>query len=357
MAQKKTLEALRAAIKSKGYDWEAAATPQSMMSEAEQKSLLGLVVDEAELEATAAAIKSMEELSTFRAAPALPTVVDWRNNGGNWVTPVKDQQNCGSCVAFGTVATLESRTRIVCKNANLAIDLSEAHLFFCGCNNCCGTGWDFAPALNFCRSTGVGQEASFPYTPSNQPCKAGVTPYGRITAWTSVLSVADRKNILASKGPMVAGMAVYSDFFNYRSGVYRVTSTNLAGYHCICVIGYDDTLQCWICKNSWGTAWGEAGFFRIGYGQSKIDTDFAFYDMDAVCPPPPTSLCERYVPYLRSVLQAARTNVMLRACLRYYICGTGMRPLCSWVVIRVVRSVLLILQRCPQYRKAFCAAL
>lgn len=357
MAQKRTLGALQTAIKQKGYDWVATETPQSAMSDEEQKSLLGLTVDGAELEATAAAIQSMESLATFRAAVALPAKVDWRNNGGNWVTPIKNQGACGSCVAFGTVAALESRTRLVCKDANMAVDLSEAHLFYCGCGNCCNRGWNFPPALDFCKNPGVCKEADFPYSTGNVPCKSGLTGYGKITSWTAVLSMADRKNILATKGPMVAGMAVYRDFMSYRSGVYKVTSADLAGYHCICVVGYDNTQECWICKNSWGPTWGEAGFFRIGYGQSKIDTNFAFYDMDAVCPIPPVSPCERYVPYLKNVLTAAKTNAMLRVCLKYYVCGVGTRPLCSTAVISVVRNVLLILQRCPQYRRPFCAAL
>ncbi|HSV98548.1 MAG TPA: C1 family peptidase [Sedimentisphaerales bacterium] len=354
MAQKKTLDALQTAIRTKGYDWEAAETPQSLMSDEEQKSLLGLTVDEAELEATGEAIKGMEALAAFQASLAAPAAVDWRRKGGNWVTAVKDQGRCGSCVAFGTVAALESRIRIACQNVNMSIDLSEAHLFYCGCGNCCGTGWNFPPALNFCKSPGVAEESRFPYVPGNRPCPPGLTGYGKITAWTSVLSMADRKNILASKGPVVGGMAVYSDFFNYRSGVYKVTSTSLSGYHCICVVGYDDTQQCWICKNSWGTGWGEAGFFRIGYGQSKIDTNFAFYDMDAKCPVSP---CVRYAAYLKNVLVVARRNANLRVCLKYYVCGTGSRPLCLAAVIAVVRNVLLILQRCPQYRRAFCAAL
>jgi len=353
----KSFQAIQTAIKKKGYDWEAAETPHSSLSEEQQKGLLGLAVTEAELEATAAVIKTTETLTALRVAPAAPTAVDWRNNSGNWVTPIKDQKSCGSCVAFGTAATLESRIRIVCKDANLAIDLSEAHLFFCGCGNCCATGWNFAPALNFCKSPGVGEEASFPYTPANQPCKTGVVPYGKITAWTSVMSMADRKNILATKGPMVGGMAVYADFFAYRSGVYKVTSADLRGYHCICVVGYDDAQGCWICKNSWGPAWGDAGFFKIGYGQSKIDTNFAFYDMEAVCPPPKPTPCEKYVPYLKNVLLAARRNVMLRGCLKYYVCGAAPRPLCSAAVIAVVRNVLLILKQCPQYQRPFCTSL
>ena len=37
------------------------------------------------------------------------------------------------------------------------------------------------------------------------------------------------------------------------------------------VIGYDDGTGSWICKNSWGTGWGEGGFFEIAYGQCNID--------------------------------------------------------------------------------------
>jgi hypothetical protein len=247
--------------------------------------------------------------------------------------------------------------RIACKNAGLNIDLSEAHLFYCGCGNCCGTGWNLVAALNFCKATGVGKEADFPYTPGNQPCKAGVTPYVKIDNWTAILSVADRKNIIATKGPVVAGMAVFQDFFSYRTGVYRHVTGALAGYHCISVIGYDDTLQCWIAKNSWGPGWGDAGFFKIGYGECQIDTSFAFYDVDLKCPAAPDD-CTRYVPGLKRVLELARTNQALRMCLRYYVCGRLPRPAnCPAAYIVLARAIIAILQRCPQYRAPFCRAL
>jgi C1A family cysteine protease len=55
---------------------------------------------------------------------------------------------------------------------------------------------------------------------------------------------------------------------------------SLAGGHCICVVGYSDTDSCWICKNSWGTGWGESGFFRIRYGDCGIDS--AMYAVDSL---------------------------------------------------------------------------
>ena len=352
----KGVHRLSAAIRAKGFDWVGdEAQPLATLSATEQRAYLGLSVSDEELAATAAAIKSQTALSAFRAVAA-PAAIDWRNNGGDWTTPIKDQQSCGSCVSFGTCATLESRIKIKCRNASMTPDLSEAHLFYCGCGNCCNTGWGFTNALDFCKNTGVALESAFPYTPGNQPCKAGLTPYSKLSAWTAVLAVADRKNVLATNGPMVAGMAVYQDFFAYRTGVYRHATGALAGYHAICVVGYDDAQQCWICKNSWNTTWGDNGWFRIGYGDSMIDTSFAFYDVDLPCPVPEDD-CQKYLAYLTRVLQAARVNRSLRACLRYYVCRRLPRPVCSPANLNVVRAVLAILKRCPKYKVPFCRSL
>lgn len=286
------LKAIQDSIAKKGLEWKASKTALSEMSAQEQKSRLGLSVDKAELEATENAINSAQKFQAFHPPLAVPSKVDWRNRDGDWTTAVKDQSSCGSCVAFGVAATLEARINIACKRPNLNKNLSEAHLFYCGCGNCCGTGWNFPPALDFCKNTGIGLETGFPYTPGNQQCKSGISSYLKITDWKSVLTTADRKNILATKGPVVGGMAVYSDFFSYTSGVYRHASGGLSGYHAISVVGYDDDQKCWICKNSWGTNWGDNGWFKIGYGECMIDTNFAFYDVDLKCPDIDT--CTKY---------------------------------------------------------------
>lgn len=347
---------LQAAIDKAGHNWTAAATPISQLSLEDRKARLGLSVTEEEVAAFAAAVKASSKLTALRAISA-PAAVDWRNNGGNWTTSVKDQKNCGACVAFSSIATIESRVKIACKDASLEPDYSEAFLFFCGCGNCCDTGWNFAPALNYCKDTGVVANADFPYTPTNQPCKSGVTPQFKITAWSSVMPMDERKHIIATKGPVVAGMAVFNDFFSYSSGVYKHTTGALVGYHAVSVVGYDDAQQCWIVKNSWNTTWGEGGYFRIAYGES-IDKDFPFFDVDVPCPDKTEDdTCTRYLPVLRRVLEMARTNAMLRQCLRYYVCGRPPRRTCTAPIMRVVTAVLQILRACPQYRQPFCRAL
>lgn len=333
----KDLKSLQDAIKQKGFEWQADDTPLSAMKTQDQKARLGLVVDKAEIEATEKAIETQHNFQAFQAPIAAPTKVDWRNRNGDWTTPVKDQSSCGSCVAFGVAATLEARIKIVCNRPNLNTNLSEAHLFYCGCGNCCGNGWNFPPALDYCKNTGIGLETSFPYTPGNQPCRTGVASYLKISNWTSVLTIADRKNVIATKGPVVGGMAVYNDFFSYKNGVYRHVSGGLSGYHAICVVGYDDDQGCWICKNSWGPNWGDNGWFKMAYGESMMDTSFAFYDVDFKCPVPDT--CTKY-----KTLAQRYWSLFKQTGNRRYLCG----------YYRYVAAYYVCMYRSTKTRKYLC---
>jgi C1A family cysteine protease len=211
-----------------------------------------------------------------------PVSIDWREGG--WVTPVKDQKNCNSATAFATVAMLEARLRIVCNDIKNEPTLSEAYLIYCSGGNCDEGMWPSA-TLQFAQTTGLVKEADFPYHPGQQQCPAGLAPFMKIKSFAAVLGARERKAILASKGPMLATMMIYDDFPHYGGGVYRVSEgAQVIGYTAVCVVGYDDIQGAWIVKNSWGSEWGEHGFFRIGYHQAKIDTDFAFYDVDLDCP-------------------------------------------------------------------------
>jgi len=72
-------------------------------------------------------------------------------------------------------------------------------------------------------------------------------------------------------------MEVCSDFFCYFGGIYTPEYGDIVGNHAICIVGYNDVEKCWICKNSWGTSWGEDGWFRIAYGECGIGSMFPFY--------------------------------------------------------------------------------
>lgn len=277
------LKSIRMAIKEKDYPWSAGLTSISKLPEDQRKKYTGLLVDEQELERMSAALVEEE---TFAASKGIvfryPSQFDWRNVGGrDWTTPIKDQGPCGSCVAFATVATVEANLEIFRRNPLMNPNLSEADLLFCGGGSC--RGWNFAPALSYVRDKGIPDDACFPYTPRDQPCKPCADRNRRIIkiqGWREICNVSKAKEWIASKGPVITGMAVYSDFYSYRGGIYRYTTGTFQGYHAIAVVGYNDVGRYWICKNSWGSGWGEGGWFRIAYGDCGIGTKFCFYTVE-----------------------------------------------------------------------------
>ena len=85
------------------------------------------------------------------------------------------------------------------------------------------------------------------------------------------INISEIKNKLLSS-PVYTTMAVYRDFSDYTSGVYEQTSGIFIGRHGVVIVSYNDNDACWICKNSWGSDWGEDGYFRIAYGECGIDS-------------------------------------------------------------------------------------
>jgi C1A family cysteine protease len=258
-------------------NWEAASTVISQLSDEEQRLRLGLALPEGVTVEEFAAQAEQQEADIAEAPDvAAPAAYDLRNvNGLNFITPIKDQSSCGSCVAFGVGAIIEGTLRVQEKDSTLRVDLSEAHLFYCNGGDC-PTGWTPEAALTACRNTGVADEACYPYTPGNQACNPCGDWRNRVTKVTGSHSLsnspANMKAWISTRGPLSACFDVYDDFFAYRSGVYRHVSGSYAGGHCVSIVGYDDGQGCWICKNSWGAGWGESGFFRIAYGQVGIET-------------------------------------------------------------------------------------
>jgi C1A family cysteine protease len=283
-----SLDQIRSDLDKAGNPWQEGVTSLSGLSLEEQKQHLGLTPPPGtptldEIEQLVQATKDSLKASAIGALGA-PAAYDLQNVGGNnYVTPIRDQNGCGSCVAFGTTATVESRLRLQRGNPNLEVDLSEAHLFFCHGRDdgaACNTGWWPQKAFDAYQSKGVADEDCYPYSSglAKKDCSGLCSNWAarvvKITGYTDLTKKpADIKEWISSgKGPVSACFIVYQDFFSYRSGIYKHVSGGQAGGHCVTIVGYNDNPGYWICKNSWGTDWGDQGFFRIAYGECGIDS-------------------------------------------------------------------------------------
>ncbi len=90
-------------------------------------------------------------------------------------------------------------------------------------------------------------------------------------------SVAQLKTALVEHGPIVAPIFYDECLANYRGGVFNEKDAGMVN-HVVVLLGWDDTKQAWLIKNSWGEEWGEKGFGWIKYGSNNIGLFAAWID-------------------------------------------------------------------------------
>jgi hypothetical protein len=90
-------------------------------------------------------------------------------------------------------------------------------------------------------------EACYPYTARDQKCSNLCSEWNnrliKIASWHSMTSTTDMKNWISTKGPLVTCFTVYGDFYAYTNGIYSHVQGNVAGGHCVSVVGHNDTEQ------------------------------------------------------------------------------------------------------------------
>ncbi|NOZ62593.1 MAG: T9SS type A sorting domain-containing protein [Calditrichaeota bacterium] len=206
-----------------------------------------------------------------------PLTVDWSSQDSQ----VKNQSSCGSCWAFVAVALVE--------NLSGQQDLSEQELVSCAVGDC-GGGW-YGDALKYVHDTGLPPESCYPYQASNGSCANScdnpdfliqLTNYDYYGHWgvPTANTVNDLKSLLQT-GPVCVSMLVPADgtFDNYSGGVYDYEGGAIPSDrgHAVLVVGYDDNESCFKAKNSWGSSWGENGYFFIAYDDVTDDVQFGGY--------------------------------------------------------------------------------
>ncbi|KAH7710288.1 CPZ-1 protein [Aphelenchoides avenae] len=238
---------------------------------------------------------------------ALPKSWDWRNASGiNYASADRNQhipKYCGSCWAHGATSSLNDRINIKRKNAWPRVQLSVQELLDCNGGGACDGG-DQGDAFTWIAANGIVDETCNNYRAESPKGKcdgfhhcgtywAGGEPASIIKNYT-VYKVGDHGPVdgvdkiraeIYHNGPIACGIdATYGFVYNYTGGIYMesvdpVSIDHLAGW------GEENGVPYWIGRNSWGTFWGERGWFRVPTSEYKwgqytlnVETDCNFAD-------------------------------------------------------------------------------
>jgi cathepsin C len=232
---------------------------------------------------------------THSAATKLPTTWDWSKvNGRNFLEPVMDQADCGSCYAASSMRMLSARHKIKL-NATDALPWSINFPLFCSeYNQGCKGGYGILTA-KWSRDVGLLPATCMRYNTGGS-CKLEcdlkklqgkryrADHHRYVGSWYGNSSVEMIKAELHRNGPLVLGLEPSEDFMFYSEGVYKSTKKPKQGTqlsiadqewekvdHAVLLIGWgeDKGQKYWKIQNSWGPDWGEEGFFRIAMDENE----------------------------------------------------------------------------------------
>jgi hypothetical protein len=201
----------------------------------------------------------------------IPTSFSWTNiNGIDYTTPIKDQSPAPTCETYALCASLE--TIMQYETGELfQPDLSETHLYFYAGGTYEKGGVNIHDAANYLIQHGVPDEGCYPdphrpYDYAYTSLEGWENRTVKITEWGWVShDPVSIKEALIEYGPLIICIFVYEDMYDYSGGIYRRSTDEIVGGHLVALMGYNDTSQSWLVKNSWGSRWGDDGWFHMGY--------------------------------------------------------------------------------------------
>ena len=205
----------------------------------------------------------------------LPKSLDWTMR----MSPVRDQGDEGTCVAFASVVGMKEYQDK--KEYRKLIELSPRFVYSL-CKKYDGSpdeeGTYPRMAMKVLLNYGVCPESFWPYLPhqKDQPKKdaAKIAKKYRIRAYARLHAFLEMKRSLVVNGPFLAGVKVFSSWFKKRvqkDGLIPMPKSNeeFMGGHAVCIVGYDDAKGTFKFKNSWGLKWADKGYAYLPYEYLK----------------------------------------------------------------------------------------
>lgn len=214
--------------------------------------------------------KERKHMKAFRTA--VPTSVDWVSVGA--VTPVKNQEQCGSCWAFSTTGAVEGAWFLAKREL---VSLSEQQLVDCstaqGNQGCNGGLMDYGFQY-IISNGGITTEAEYPYTATGpNTCEASGKPVAAtLSGYQDVPTNSDAALMAAiAKQPVSVAVEADQGVFQFYSGGVMTGACGTALDHGVLAVGYGTDASggdYYKVKNSWGADWGEEGYIRLGRGSA-----------------------------------------------------------------------------------------
>lgn len=210
-----------------------------------------------------------EDVEVARSNVKAPAAFDWRTK--NAVSPVKNQEQCGSCWAFSATESIESVWFLA---GNSMVELAPQQIVDCdttddGCNG----GHTESAFAYVIQAGGQEDENDYPYQGEDGTCNFNSADVkASITKWQYATQNNDEtllQNNLASMSPF--SICVDAEpWQDYQSGVLMASQCGDEVDHCVQLVGYDTTAKVpyWIVRNSWDVTWGIEGYIWLQMGQN-----------------------------------------------------------------------------------------
>jgi cathepsin B len=196
---------------------------------------------------------------------------------------VRNQGNCRASWSYAITGVMSDRFCIA-SNGEINIELSPQDVLSCDdLNNGCKGG--ALTTFFSLESEGVTTEICRPYQASRGAdisCQVTcLNPLYSLFRYKSVKNSITNyidefaiKTALIKDGPLWVGMNIKKDLMYYSSGIYVPIlndTENMSHAGKLIGWGIENGIKYWTIQNSWGSNWGENGFFRIRMGECQVE--------------------------------------------------------------------------------------